>query len=122
MTFVASRKRKSPVRLLLTFASSSKRERGQRMSTLTSVWVLRGIASIAFGVLTVVWPRESLAALITLYGVYALVDGALFMGFAFRTGGGKGPYAWHGLVGIAAGALALAYPGLTAVSLYVLIG
>ena len=95
------------------------------MNTLTrswGVWVIRGIASILFGVLTVLMPGASVAALIVLYGAYALADGALLLGYMFRTEGPKGPYFWRGLVSVAAGLVAFAYPGLTAVSLYVLIG
>ena len=95
------------------------------MSTLTrtwSIWVIRGIASIAFGGLTMLSPGTSIAALIILYGAYALADGALLLGFAFRTDGRKAPYVWRGLVSVAAGVVALAFPGLTAISLYILIG
>src|SRR5262249_9483746 len=87
-----------------------------------AIWVVRGIASILFGVLTLVWPKTSIAAIIFIYGVYALSDGALLLGFAFRTEGSRSGYAVRGLVSIAAGAFAFTYPGLTAVSLYILIG
>jgi uncharacterized membrane protein HdeD (DUF308 family) len=95
------------------------------MNTLSrtwGVWVVRGIASILFGALTLMRPGSSVAALVIVYGAYALADGALLLGYAFRTDGPKAPYAWRGLVSVAAGALAFVYPGLTAVSLYILIG
>ena len=95
------------------------------MSTLTktwSVWVLRGIASILFGALTLLRPGVSLAALFVVYGAYVLADGALILGYAFRTDEPKSLYVWRGLVSVAACVLAFAHPGLTAISLYSLIG
>ena len=86
------------------------------------VWIVRGVASILFGALTVLWPGASIAAIVLMYGVYALADGALLLGFGLRAQGGKVPYIVRGLVSLAAGIVALVFPGVTAVSLYVLIG
>lgn len=38
---------------------------------------LRGLLAIAFGLLLLVWPAVSLAALVILFGVFALLDGGL---------------------------------------------
>jgi uncharacterized membrane protein HdeD (DUF308 family) len=86
------------------------------------MWIGRGIASVIFGVLTVMHPGASIGALVFIYGVYALVDGALLLGFAFRQKGGKGPYIGRGLVSIAAGLTAYFLPGPTALVFYFLIG
>jgi len=49
-------------------------------------WVfgLRGLLSIIFGVLALVWPEITLLTLVTLFGVFVLVDGVLDLlaGFA----------------------------------------
>jgi len=87
-----------------------------------TIWIVRGIASVIFGVLTLLRPGASIAALVLLYGAYALVDGAFLLGFAFRREGPKAHYVVSGLLSVAAGALTFIYPGLTAISLYVLIG
>lgn len=92
------------------------------LGRIWGMWVARGIASILFGVLTVVWPRASIAAIVLLFGIYALADGVVLLGFAFRAEGRKAAYVVRGLLGIAAGVVAFLYPGLTALSLYVLIG
>lgn len=93
------------------------------MSSKTgTIWIVRGIASVTFGVLTLLRPGASIAALVLLYGVYALVDGAFLLGFAFRHEGPKVHYVVSGILSVIAGALTFMYPGLTAISLYLLIG
>ena len=86
--------------------------------------LLRGIAAVAFGVLTFVWPQLSLLTLIMVYGVYALIDGVLALIAAIR-GGGMVPRWWlalGGAVSILAAVVAFAWPGLTALVLVYLIG
>jgi uncharacterized membrane protein HdeD (DUF308 family) len=87
------------------------------------VMVLRGVAAIVFGLLAFTMPGLTLAALILLYGGYALVDG-VFNLIAAVSGRGARPW-WAlllaGLVSIAAGAVAFAMPGLTALALVYLI-
>jgi len=86
------------------------------------MWIVRGIASLLFGLLTILQPSASIAAIVFVYGVYALTDGALLVGFAFRHEGRKAPYVVRGLASIAPGLLAFLLPGLTALSFYILIG
>jgi uncharacterized membrane protein HdeD (DUF308 family) len=92
------------------------------LAKMDKILIVRGIASVAFGLLTVLSPGSSVAALVLLYGAYALVDGAVLLGFGFRTEQSKWPYIVRGLVSVAAGVLTFVYPGLSAVSLYILIG
>lgn len=86
------------------------------------MWIVRGIASLLFGVLTIARPGASIAAIVFVYGVYALADGALLLGFGVRQEGRKTPYVVRGLLSLAAGLVAFLFPGLTALSFYVLIG
>ena len=86
--------------------------------------LLRGIAAVAFGVLTFIWPQISLVSLILVYGIYALVDGVLALIAAIR-GGGVAPRWWlaiGGVISILAAGVAFAWPGLTALVLVYLIG
>lgn len=92
------------------------------LSRTWGMWIVRGIASVLFGVITLLRPGASIAAIVLVYGVYALADGGLLLGFGYRTQGPKTPYILRGLVSVAAGAVALVYPGLTAISLYILVG
>jgi uncharacterized membrane protein HdeD (DUF308 family) len=86
------------------------------------IWIVRGIASVAFGILTIAMPAASIAALVVLFGVYAFVDGTVMLGLAFREQRSRGMYVLRGLLGIAAGIITFVSPGLTALSLYILIG
>jgi uncharacterized membrane protein HdeD (DUF308 family) len=85
--------------------------------------LLRGICAMVFGVLTFVWPGVTLLTLVLLYGAFALADG-IFALSAAVTGNTPTPRWWLaivGLLGIAAGAMTLLWPGLTAVVLQVFI-
>jgi uncharacterized membrane protein HdeD (DUF308 family) len=90
--------------------------------TLAKNWwliLLRGIAAVIFGVLTFAWPGVTLLTLVMLYGAFALVDGALALVAAIM-GGQPAPRWWLalvGLLGLVAGLITLALPGITAVIL-----
>lgn len=85
-------------------------------------WVvlLRGLVAIAFGIMVWVLPGVSLAALILLFGAYALADGILGVWTAV-SGRREHPDWWvlllWGLLGIGAGILTFFAPGLTALAL-----
>jgi uncharacterized membrane protein HdeD (DUF308 family) len=93
------------------------------MGHLRSSWgwvVLRGIVAIVFGALAFSQPGITLAALVLVWGAYALADGlfALMAGLRIRDGGRP---MWAliviGLLGIAAGILTFVWPGMTALVL-----
>src|SRR5262245_592753 len=84
-------------------------------------WVilLRGLAGICFGIITFIAPGISLAALVLVWGAYALADGILELVSAVRR---RGEDRWwllvvEGLVGIAAGVVTFMWPGITAIVL-----
>ena len=85
--------------------------------------VLRGVFSIAFGVLAWTWPGITLGVLVLLWGAYAFADGVLALGAAVSGASGK-PW-WmltlEGLVGLGAAAVAFFYPGVTALVLLYMI-
>jgi uncharacterized membrane protein HdeD (DUF308 family) len=89
-------------------------------------WILavRGAAAIIFGILTFVAPRSSLYVLVILFGIYALVDGAFDLGMAARgsTGGRRwGSLVFEGVASMVAGFLALAWPGISALVLLLIV-
>jgi uncharacterized membrane protein HdeD (DUF308 family) len=88
--------------------------------------LLRGIASILFGIAAFVWPGLTVLALTLLYGAFAMADGILSLGAALTRSGDRSIPTWWlvviGLLGIAAGTVAFLWPGLTAFALVIMIG
>ncbi|MBV9282168.1 MAG: HdeD family acid-resistance protein [Chloroflexi bacterium] len=91
----------------------------------TRLLALSGVAAVAFGVLTLVWPGLTFVALLALFGAFAFVMGS------FTLAGGLNllaerqttwvPYVLGGLAGIAVGAATFLWPGWTALTLVYLI-
>jgi uncharacterized membrane protein HdeD (DUF308 family) len=97
------------------------------IDTLTRNWALflvRGLVAISFGVVSILAPALSLAALVLLFGAYVFVDGVAAIVCAIRRHTG-GPRWWllllEGVAGVAAGVLTLGWPGITALVLLYLI-
>ena len=89
------------------------------------VFLLRGIVAIAFGLVGFFYPEATLLTFILFYGVFAIVDGVFAVVSAVRGKEGMGPRWWLALVGvlgIVAGLLTYAWPGLTALALLTVIG
>jgi len=87
--------------------------------------VARGLAAIAFGVLTLAAPGISLFSLVILWAAYAFADGLFALIFAARGAREHRPWGWlviEGLVGIAAAVATVAWPSITALVLLVAIG
>ena len=82
--------------------------------------VVRGIAAVIFGVLAWVLPGITLAALVLLWGAYALADGIIALIAAFRIRYRGKPF-WAlvviGILGVAAGIVTFIWPGMTAIVL-----
>jgi len=87
-----------------------------------SWWLLalRGVAGILFGIGAFVWPGATLAALVLLFGAYALVDGvfALIAGISMRRQMNRWwLIALEGVAGIILGLLTFRSPDVTALVL-----
>ena len=67
-------------------------------------------------------PGATLAALVFTFGIYAIIDGVILIAAAFAESRGRAAYIVRGLLGLVAGVFTFVSPGLTAVSLYILIG
>lgn len=82
--------------------------------------VLRGLAAIVLGLITIVWPGITLGALVLLFGAYTLIDGLLSLAGAVRAAENHerwGSLLFEGLAGIAAGIVTFAWPAITALTL-----
>lgn len=88
------------------------------------VLLLRGICAVAAGIMTIAWPGITLFALVTLFGIFALVDGAAGIVLGIR-GEEDGTMWWTmiflGVLSAGAGILAFAWPGMTALVLLAII-
>jgi uncharacterized membrane protein HdeD (DUF308 family) len=92
---------------------------------MDSFMLIRGMASIVIGILAIAWPGITIAVLVGIFGVYAIIDGItnLFIGFSRERAGGRSwAHVGQGLVGIGAGVLAFLWPGVTALALVFFIG
>jgi uncharacterized membrane protein HdeD (DUF308 family) len=89
------------------------------------VFAIRGIAALIFGVLAFIWPETTLTVLVFLFGAYVLVDGASLIVALVRGDAIARRHAWAvgimGVLGIVAGVVTFAAPGLTAMSLLYLV-
>ena len=86
--------------------------------------ILRGLVTVAFGLLLIGWPAISLTVLILLFGAFAVVDGALtfVMGLEMPRGETVRPVALiAGALAAMVGIATFLWPGLTELVLLVLI-
>lgn len=94
------------------------------MSRYWWVIALRGIVSIFFGIGAFLWPGITLFVLVIFFGAYMLVDGffALVQATRLRHARMQWPaFALEGALGLIAGAITLAWPGITAIAwLYIM--
>lgn len=94
---------------------------------LTRNWwalAIRGVFAVIFGVLAFAMPSVTLAALVLLFGAYAIADGVFAIIAAVKASGGANRWWWlvlEGILSIAVGALAFLMPGITALFLLYLI-
>ncbi|MFI6498821.1 HdeD family acid-resistance protein [Nonomuraea typhae] len=91
------------------------------MEQIARTWwliLIRGICAIIFGILALVWPGITLYVLVIFFGAYAIVSGLFSLFAAF--GHNVQSRAWliiSGIIGILAGIVAFAWPGITALAL-----
>lgn len=86
--------------------------------------ILLGVLAIIVGILALAWPGITVFALVVLFAVYAFIDAGLQAVRAFSSDS-AGPVIGHlllGLIDIAAGVIALAWPGPTALVLVIVVG
>jgi uncharacterized membrane protein HdeD (DUF308 family) len=90
----------------------------------SSTLLVRGILGVLVGVAALIWPGITLAALVVVFGAYAALDGIanLVTGYLrSRIRERAWPLVVHGLVGIAAAAVAALDPVLTAFTLVLVV-
>ncbi|WP_016880458.1 MULTISPECIES: HdeD family acid-resistance protein [unclassified Rhodococcus (in: high G+C Gram-positive bacteria)] len=92
-------------------------------STIRWMTLPRGILAVLFGAGALVWPGITVWGLTMVFGIYAITDGVTSVVSAMKCRR-DGPWTWWvagGVAAVVAGAMALAWPGITAlVLLYVI--
>jgi uncharacterized membrane protein HdeD (DUF308 family) len=91
-------------------------------STSTSM-ILLGILAVAVGIIAIAWPGVTILALVILFAVYAFMDAGLQAARAFSSRS-AGPVFGHlllGLIDLAAGVVAIAWPWPTAFVLVIVV-
>jgi uncharacterized membrane protein HdeD (DUF308 family) len=81
---------------------------------------LRGLATVLFGLIALSWPELSVRLLVTIFGLYAIVEGALSIVHSLAgmaVGQRWGLTLLEGLVSVAVGIAVFVWPALTAVVL-----
>jgi uncharacterized membrane protein HdeD (DUF308 family) len=94
------------------------------LKSLSTPMILRGVLAIIVGILALVWPGITVLALVILFAVFAFMD-AIFQGARAFSSGRAGPVLGHlllSLIDIAAGVIAIAWPGPTALVLTIVVG
>jgi uncharacterized membrane protein HdeD (DUF308 family) len=95
----------------------------QMVNNYRTMFLFRGLAAIVFGVLTLVWPQISLAVLVFMFGMFAVNSGITTIVVALRNREEPhwGVLLFEGILGVLAGAVALVWPGITALAFLFLI-
>ena len=93
------------------------------LDILTRNWwtyAVRGVVAVIFGVVALMWPGQTLQALVLVFGAFALVDGivAIFAGIAsYREFERWWALLLEGVVGVVIGLLTFFWPNITALVL-----
>lgn len=85
---------------------------------------VRGALGVLFGMGAFLWPDVTLASLVLLFGIYALLDGAvaITIGARVRATDAGWLFPLEGLLGVALGLLAVMWVGPTAIGLTIVVG
>src|SRR5215813_13393347 len=93
------------------------------MPVLATNWwspVLRGIAAIFLGLVTVAVPGVAVVGLVLMFAAFMFIDGLLALVGAVRAAGARerwGALLLEGIAGIAAAAVTFFWPGITTLAL-----
>ena len=99
-----------------------------KQALLASNWwaaAIRGVCAILIGSIAIFAPAVTLVALVMIFAAYSFVDGVFAIVLAIRGARRHERWGWlalNGVVSIAAAAIALFYPALTAIAFGVLFG
>src|SRR2546428_5222357 len=94
------------------------------LRSLSASLLWRGLLAVAIGIIAILWPGVTITAVVVIFAVAVFVD-AVHQGSRAFSSEKAGPVAGHlllALLDIAAGVVAIAWPGITALALTIWIG
>ncbi len=94
------------------------------LKSLSASLIARGILAVVVGIIALAWPGVTVLALVIVFASYAFIAAGLQAARAFSSRN-AGPILGHlllGLADLAAGVIALAWPGPTALVLVLIVG
>ena len=94
------------------------------LRSLSASLLWRGLLAVAIGIIAILWPGVTIAAVVVIFAVAVFVD-AVHQGSRAFSSEKAGPVVGHlllALLDIAAGVVAIAWPGITALALTIWIG
>ena len=94
------------------------------LKSLSTSLIVRGVLALAVGIIALAWPSVTILALVILFATYAFIAAGLqaMRAFSSPTAGPVFGHLLLGLADLAAGVIALAWPGPTALVLVLIVG
>lgn len=91
--------------------------------SLSTSLMVRGVLAVAVGIIALAWPQVTVLALVILFAVYAFIAAGLevMRAFSSRAAGSVIGHLLLGLADLAAGVIALVWPGPTALVLVLIV-
>jgi uncharacterized membrane protein HdeD (DUF308 family) len=107
----------------MSTSTSTPRPASVLRSSSTSL-ILLGVLAIVVGIIAIAWPKVTIYALVILFAVYAFIAAGLqaMRAFSSRTAGPVLGHLLLALIDVAAGVIALVWPGPTALVLVLVVG
>jgi uncharacterized membrane protein HdeD (DUF308 family) len=97
----------------------------QSLSRNWWLFLMQGVLSIIIGILALVWPGHTLAVVLILVGLFALLNGIVEVFAAIGAAGNHEPFGGRlamGILGILAGLAIMRWPGITALIALFIVG
>ncbi len=94
------------------------------VSRLWWVFALRGALMVIFGLLTLFVPGMTVLVLVTLFGIYSIIDGVVALGYGFsnRKNGRAGSWFAQGAFMVLVGLFALLFPAAITAAVFIILG
>ena len=94
------------------------------LKSMSTSLILLGVLAVIAGIIAIAWPGVTVFVLVLLFAVYAFIDAGLeaMRAFTSRTAGPVFGHLLLGLISVAAGVIAVAWPAPTALVLVLVIG